>query len=209
MRSIANSTQAAITSLLIAFVPLDDVLAADQIQSSAKGLVLAQSSLGGSEPLPPQVSPAPEPAPAPLRASPAAPRTDYIPPNNGYPVQGSPNPQQNPSGDVLWGAIAFTADGSWSSDWKMPSRPEAESRVLRQCAGFGHGACEVASLSGQECVGLATFIGHYRRRRWLLSFTAGGMTYPDAQGAAVGRCNSDERTQGRCQFRTAACADGR
>ena len=206
MRSIANSTQAAITSLLIAVAPLDHALAAGEAESSAKGFVVAQSSLGGSESLPPQIAPAPETAPAPAR--PAAPRNDYIPPS-GSPVQGAPSPQQNPSGDVLWGAIAFTADGSWSSDWKMPSQPEAESRVLRQCAGFGHGACEVASFSGQECVGLATFVGNYRRRRWLLSFTAGGMTYPEAQTAAVGRCNSDERTQGRCQFRTAACADGR
>jgi len=207
MRSIANSTWAAFTSLLIALMPLDDALAASEAGNSAKGFVVAQSSLGGSEPLPPQVAPLPEPVPTP--AAPVAPRTDYVPPNNGYPIQGSPNPQQNPSSDVLFGAIAFTADGSWSSDWKMPSRPEAEARVLRQCAGFGRGACEVASFSGQECVGLATFIGNYRRRRWLLSFTAGGMTYPEAQSAALGRCNSDERAQGRCQFRTAACADGR
>jgi hypothetical protein len=42
-----------------------------------------------------------------------------------------------------------------------------------------------------------------------LSVTAGGTTYPEAQNAAMGRCNSDERSQGRCQPRTAACADGR
>ena len=41
------------------------------------------------------------------------------------------------------------------------------------------------------------------------NFTAGGTTYPAAQGAAMDRCNSDERTQGHCQPRAAACADGR
>jgi hypothetical protein len=91
----------------------------------------------------------------------------------------------------------------------MASQPEAEAKVLRQCARFGRGGCEVVSFSGQECAALATFIGPYRRRRWSLSFTAGGMTYPAAQGAAMDRCNSDERTQGHCQSRTTACADGR
>ena len=61
----------------------------------------------------------------------------------------------------------------------------------------------------QQCAALATFIGSHKRRRWNLSFTAGGMTYPSAQNAAMERCNTDERTQGRCQPRTTACADGR
>ena len=91
----------------------------------------------------------------------------------------------------------------------MPSQPEAEAKVLRECARFGRGGCEVVSFSGQQCVSLATFIGAHRRRRWNLSFTAGGMTYPEAQGAAMNRCNSDERTQAHCQPRTTACADGR
>ena len=56
-----------------------------------------------------------------------------------------------------------------------------------QCAEFGRGGCQVVSFSGQECVALATFIGSYRRRRWSLSFTAGGNTYPEAQNAAMAR----------------------
>jgi Domain of unknown function (DUF4189) len=109
----------------------------------------------------------------------------------------------------VWGAIGFTADGSYSSTWKMPSQAEAEAKVAKGCALFGRGGCHVVSFSGQECVALATFIGPYRRRRWNLSFTAGGMTYPESQNAAMARCNADERSQGRCQPRTAACADGR
>jgi hypothetical protein len=62
--------------------------------------------------------------------------------------------------------------------------------------------------SGQECVALSTFIGWYKRRRWSVSFTAGGNTYPEATTAAMNSCNSDERSQGRCQYRVAACAGG-
>jgi hypothetical protein len=91
----------------------------------------------------------------------------------------------------------------------MPSQSDAEVKALKQCSSFGQGGCEVSVFSGQECVALATFVGNYRRRRWALSFTAGGMTINDAQRAAMDRCNADERSQGRCVARTAACADWR
>jgi hypothetical protein len=91
----------------------------------------------------------------------------------------------------------------------MPSQPEAEARAAKGCAQLGRGRCEVVSFSGQQCGALATFIGPYRRRRWVLSFTAGGGTYPEAQNAALARCNTDERSQGRCQSGTAVCANGR
>lgn len=91
----------------------------------------------------------------------------------------------------------------------MASQAEAEAEVAKRCAKFGRGGCETVSFSGQQCVGLATFIGRYGRKRWNLSYTAGGETYPEAQRNAMSRCNSDERTQGRCQNRTVACADGR
>lgn len=204
--SITRSVRLAILSLLIAAVSPEQVLAGSA-GGEPERIVVAQTSMGGPESAQPAAPRAIAPAaPSPSSSTPPSPRMDYVPPN---PNQGSPNPQPNPSADVLWGAIAFTADGSWSSDWKKPSQAEAEAIVLKQCSAFRHGGCEVASVSGQECVGLATFIGTYSRRRWLLSFTAGGMTYPQAQAAAMERCNSDQRSRGRCQFRTAACADGR
>jgi hypothetical protein len=221
-RTIAKPIAVALASILIADVLVDGALATEPRERS---FVVAQTSLGGPEQLPPSVAPTPPnyspPAssprtdyvrpglppsqqPPPGIVSPStSPQTDFVPPGQ------SPNQQPSNSGDLWWGAIAFTADGSFSSTWKMPSQPEAEARVLKQCASYGRGSCEVTSFSGQECVGLATFIGNYRRRRWLLSFTAGGMTYPEAQSNALGRCNSDERSQGRCQTRTTACADGR
>jgi hypothetical protein len=158
---------------------------------------MAQTSMGGAEPSAP-----------PLATSPSAPPLQPPPPliDNG----GPPAPPLNTQPATgSWGAIAFTADGSYSTIWKMASKAEAEAKVAMKCASFGRGGCEIASISGQECVALATFIGNYKRRRWILSFTAGGLTYPDAQNAVMARCNSDERTQGRCQPRTAACADGR
>jgi hypothetical protein len=147
----------------------------------------------------------PPPSPAPLAPSPptSIPSTPIPSPNPPVPSQ------PDTSAELKWGAIGFTADGSYSTIWKMPSQAEAEVTVAKHCAEFGRGGCKVVSFSGQECVALATFIGSYARRRWQLSFTAGGMTYPEAQGAALGRCNADERSRGRCQSRTAACADGR
>lgn len=104
-----------------------------------------------------------------------------------------------------WGAIAFTADGSWATTWKMLSKAEAEAKVAVDCAKFGRGSCKVISFTGEVCVGMAAFTG----RRWKLSFTAGGTTTPEAQQAALDRCNADTRTRKGCQLRTVVCGDGR
>lgn len=163
----------------------------------------AQTSLGGADPTPstpPPVVPTPAPKPSP--------RMDYIPSVPGTPDPAPTQPRSSTEA-VLWGALGFTADGSYSTVWLVESKAEAEARVAKKCASYGRGACEVVTVSGRQCVALATFQGSYRGRRWQLSYTAGGMTYPEAQAAAIGRCNADERTQGRCQPRTAACADGR
>ena len=192
VRSIAHSTRATIAVLLVAGLPLSPAIAAED------GFMLAQ---GGFEKLPPSIAPTPY---SPDMPQPRHDSSQPRPPSSAS----SPSSPSSPS-DAAWGAIAFTADGSYSSTWKMSSQPEAEAKVLRECARFGRGGCEVVTFSGQECVALSTFIGSYRRRGWKLSFTAGGSTYPDAQNAAMYRCNSDERTQGHCQPRTAACADGR
>jgi hypothetical protein len=118
-------------------------------------------------------------------------------------------PPPDTSTEIKWGAIGYTADGSFSTVWKMASQVEAEADVAQRCAGFRRGECKVVSFSGQECAALATFIGPYRRRRWLLSYIGAGTSYPEAQSSALGRCNADERSRSHCQSRTAACADGR
>jgi len=96
--------------------------------------VLAQTSLGGPEQLPPSIAPTPPPLSPP--ANPPAsspPRMDYIPPM--IPPKPAPN-QPSTTADFYWGAIAFTADGSYSSVWKKSSQPD-----LRECARFGRGGC--------------------------------------------------------------------
>jgi Domain of unknown function (DUF4189) len=109
----------------------------------------------------------------------------------------------------VWGALAFTADGSWATAWKKPSKSDAEANVAVACAKFGRGKCEVVSFNGEYCAALATYIGSHSRRRYKLSFSAGGTSVPQAQKAAMDRCNDDRRTRGKCQLRTTVCGDGR
>jgi hypothetical protein len=182
----------AILIALVAMLPLPRAVAHESAPDVPRPLVVAQAPMGSHERYkPPLAQPNPEPLP------PSGP-------------SGQPGPlQPGPSPDDVWGAIGFTADGSYSTIWKTPSKGEAEAEVAKKCAAFGRGGCQVVSFSGKQCGALATFIGNYKRRRWLLSFTAGGETYPEAQTAALSRCNSDERSQGRCTSRIAACADGR
>jgi hypothetical protein len=154
----------------------------------------AATANGSTRPAAPPVAPASNPPP--LAPIPLA----RVPP---------PPPPDTPA-EIRWGAIGYTADGSYATIWKMASQTDAEADVARRCAEFRRGECKVVSFSGQECAALATFIGPYeRRRRWLLSFIGAGTTYPEAQSAALGRCNADERSRSHCQSRAAACADGR
>jgi hypothetical protein len=197
IRPIVISIATAIAALQIAMPQLSCAVAGEAAQEP-RSLVIAQAPMGSHHSHGPSLAPA---APLP------PPKSDYIPPSLN-PSQSAPD-EPSPSSEVSWGAIGFTADGSYSSIWKMPSKAEAEAEVAKKCAAFGRGGCQVVNFSGRQCAALATFIGSYRRRRWDLSFTAGGETYPEAQNAAMTRCNSDERSQGRCQLRTAACADGR
>jgi len=119
--------------------------------------------MGAPDPLP--LPPPSAPAPPPSRPPNPSPKMDYIPPIY------SPNqPAPSTSSDGSWGAIGFTADGSYSSNWKMASQPEAEAKAAKGCAQFGRGACQVVSFSGQECVA------------WQLS--------SDHTGAGAGTCPS-------------------
>jgi Domain of unknown function (DUF4189) len=175
----------AISMAVMAMLPLSGAVAGDRFD-------IAQAPMGSHERYkPPLAQPNADPLPSPS-------------------LPGQPAPVQPDSSlDDVWGAIGFTADGSYSTVWKAPSKAEAEAEVAKKCSAFGRGGCQVVSFSGKQCGALATYIGNYKRRRWNLSFTAGGETYPEAQNAALERCNSDERSQGRCTSRIAACADGR
>jgi hypothetical protein len=117
--------------------------------------------------------------------------------------------QDRPPPPPYWGAIGFTADGSWATAWRASSKAEAEAKVALDCAKFGRGKCEVESFPGTLCVGLASYQGTHSRTRYKLAFTAGGTTTPEAQKAAVDRCNADQRTRRNCQLRTVVCGDGR
>ncbi|MGD9846786.1 MAG: DUF4189 domain-containing protein [Variibacter sp.] len=118
-------------------------------------------------------------------------------------------PAAPPAKPIYWGAIAFTADGSFATIWKKDTEGDAKGDVAVRCAKFGRGSCETGAFSGDLCVGLATYMGNHRGRRWKLSYTSGSNSSAEAQQKALARCNEDKRTRGRCQLRTVVCADGR
>ena len=121
----------------------------------------------------------------------------------------SPSLPSSSDKSSLWGALAFTADGSWATAWLKASKSDAEGNVAVACAKFGRGRCEIVSFNGEYCAALATYIGSHSRRRYKLSFSGGGHSVHEAQNAAMEYCNKDSRTRGRCQLRTTVCGDGR
>lgn len=109
-------------------------------------------------------------------------------------------------GGTVYGAIAFTADGSYATAWKRATQSDAEAHVAKECAAFGRGACRTIGFSGEYCVALV----HFRSRRWRISFPGSGTTYPEAQQDAMKRCGADKRTRAsQCTLRVVVCGDGR
>jgi len=105
-----------------------------------------------------------------------------------------------------FGAIAFTADGSFASAWKQASKSEAEAKVGADCARFERGKCEVVSFRAELCAAIASFQIDVDRK---VTYAGGGLARADAQRSALERCNRDERAHKSCKLRTVVCADGR
>ena len=120
----------------------------------------------------------------------------------------SPAPMRVAEGDKsapVWGALAFTANGSYASAWGQATKAEAEADVLKKCAKFGDGTCEVIAFEGRLCAALAT----HRSRTLRVSYTGGGTSVATAQRSVMEQCRADRRVRGRCTLRTVLCGDGR
>jgi hypothetical protein len=106
----------------------------------------------------------------------------------------------------VYGAIAFTPDGSFFSVWKIGSRLEAEDKVRTECTSLARGSCEAVSFRGEICTSIAT--GEIARKR-KITYAGGGLNPSDAERLALSRCNGDRRARGTCKLRTTVCGDGR
>lgn len=105
-----------------------------------------------------------------------------------------------------YGAIAFTADGSYSAVWKRRTKSEAEAQARADCTKLKRGECQVVGFRQELCAAIATF----RTSKDLkVTYAGGGVTKADAKRAALERCNADDRARRTCQVRTVVCGDGR
>jgi hypothetical protein len=107
---------------------------------------------------------------------------------------------------IRYGAIAFTADGSFSTAWKYRSKAAAQAKVAAECGRLKRGACQVVSFSAKVCAAIASFeLGKDRK----VTYSGGGLTPAEAQQSALRRCKDDPRAGARCEPRAVVCADGR
>lgn len=115
----------------------------------------------------------------------------------------SPAPWADPA---QFGALAFTADGSFASIWKIASKEEAEARVRNDCRKYERGTCEVVSFSAKVCAAIATAAIAKDRK---ITYAGGGLSRDEAEEIALTRCQRDKRSKGTCELRTTVCGDGR
>lgn len=122
----------------------------------------------------------------------------------------SPDPsiEQTPAPWVPseFGALAFTADGSFATIWKIPSKDEAEARVRDDCLKYQRGTCEVVSFGASVCAAIAT--GEIAEDR-KITYAGGGTDRDEAEEVAMKRCTKDKRTKDTCELRTTVCGNGR
>jgi Domain of unknown function (DUF4189) len=115
-------------------------------------------------------------------------------------------PQRDSAPAPQYGAIAFTADGSYSTTWKRGSKQEAEDKVLADCKRFKRGECQVVGFRQELCAAIASFSTSKNLR---VTYAGGGVTRADAQRSALERCNGDDRARHTCLVRSTVCGDGR
>jgi hypothetical protein len=115
-------------------------------------------------------------------------------------------PQADAKAAAVFGAIAFTADGSYSTTWKRASKKEAEDKVLNDCKRFRRGECQIVGFRQELCAAIASFSTSKNLR---VTYAGGGVTRADAQRSALERCNGDDRARHACAVRTTVCGDGR
>ncbi len=117
---------------------------------------------------------------------------------------------RNSKAPAIWGAVAYTANGTLGRVWNRVSRQEAEESAKAECrrrAGR-KAACDTLTASDSACLAVAT----YR------SQTGGTVYYgarvalqPDLARAisnALQQCQEADRSRGTCVNRVAFCANG-
>jgi hypothetical protein len=107
---------------------------------------------------------------------------------------------------IRYGAIAFAADGSYSTAWKYRSKVAAQAKVASVCAHFKRGVCQVVGFGAKVCAAIASFETGKGRK---VTYSGGALSPQEAEQQALRRCKEDGRSGGRCELRAVVCADGR
>ena len=122
------------------------------------------------------------------------------------PSETVPFTEADPAAAPQFGALAFTADGSFTAVWKQASKDEAEDKVETDCKELGRGACEVVGFRQELCAAIASF---RTSKKLAATYAGGGVTRADAKRSALERCNGDARARRTCRVRAVVCGDGR
>jgi hypothetical protein len=108
-----------------------------------------------------------------------------------------------------WGAIAAVKGGRFETISQMPTRRDAEARVLLGCRTSGSLDCKIFSVAGKQCAVAAAFTvqgdGENSAARISISRQNGLVT---AELAALAACNKHPQSQGQCRVVSRLCADG-
>lgn len=117
---------------------------------------------------------------------------------------------QNARLPQIWGAVAYTANGTVGRAWNQPNRLEAEQVAIAECRKrAGRNAkCDTLAAADKACLAVATYRARSGETIYYGARVSLQPTLAQAISNALQQCQDAPRSRDTCANRISICADG-
>ena len=117
---------------------------------------------------------------------------------------------RNSKTPVIWGSLAYTANGTIGRSWNRPTRQDAEEAAMAECRRrAGRNAdCSTQSAADSACLAIATYRATIGETVYYGARVSLKPRLQEAIEGAMEQCVAAERSNGTCASRVSFCANG-
>lgn len=129
--------------------------------------------------------------------------TGFLTPEHWQALQNARLPQ-------IWGAVAYTANGTVGRSWNQANRQEAEQVAIAECRKrAGRNAkCDTLAAADKACLAVATYRARTGETIYYGARVSLQPTLAQAISNALQQCQDAPRSRDTCANRISICADG-
>lgn len=109
---------------------------------------------------------------------------------------------------VIWGALAYTAQGAFGTAWNKPTRQDAERDALLACRARGVQTCRVRAMAEKACGAIVLSAQQVGTKKHSTAFVSVRPTLAQAIDNARAECQRLSKQPEACSAPTTLCADG-